>query len=193
MDSSPKKLLLLGASTGGPGLIEHIFDTLDSIKQGSMIIAQHMNSLALESFASRLHRLGSIEVICTKEQLTKIDDKKVYVLYDTSKIVEKSGELFIQKEMQTGFYHPTIDELFSSAARLPKTINIAAYLLSGIGDDGVAGLKELRQQRPDMKIVAQDEQTSKVYGMPRCAKEAGVCSAVLSINDIAHDIKKELL
>ena len=192
MNSRHKKLVLLGASTGGPGLIEEIFHKLTSI-QGTLIIAQHMDRLSLESFAARLDRISSIEVVCAKEKKTELHEGVVYVLHDTSRLFERDGTLFIEKEPQKRFYHPTIDELFGSAAHLHREWDISAYILSGIGDDGVKGLQELYTKRPNAKIVAQDEATSKVYGMPRCAKEAGVCNKVLSINEIAEDIKKDLL
>lgn len=191
MSLKHKKLVLLGASTGGPGLIEKVFRNLHSIN-GNLIIAQHMDKLSLESFATRLDRISSIEVICAKEQKTEIRTNSAYVLHDTSRLIEREGRLFIEKEAQKGFYHPTIDELFASAAHLRRKWDISAYILSGIGDDGVKGLLELRSINPRVKIVAQDEATSKVYGMPRCAKEVGVCDKILSISEIAEDISKEL-
>ncbi len=192
MNLKHKKLVLLGASTGGPGLIEHIFHKLDRIN-GNLIIAQHMDRLSLESFSARLDRISSIEVVCANNHKTEVKENVVYVLHDTSKLIERGGVLFIEKEPQKGFYHPTIDELFASAAHLKRDWDISAYILSGIGDDGVKGLQELRSHRPDAKITAQDEDTSKVYGMPRCAKDTGVCNAILSIDEIAVQIKKELL
>ena len=117
MNSRHKKLVLLGASTGGPGLIEEIFHKLTSI-QGTLIIAQHMDRLSLESFAARLDRISSIEVVCAKEKKTELHEGVVYVLHDTSRLFERDGTLFIEKEPQKRFYHPTIDELFGSAAHL---------------------------------------------------------------------------
>ena len=85
----------------------------------------------------------------------------------------------------SGIYHPTIDELFFSAAELKKC-EIHAYLLSGIGADGAKGLKALKDA--GHYSVAQDEATSIVYGMPKSAKEMQATSAVLSIDEIIKDI-----
>lgn len=180
------KLALIGSSTGGPGLLEQIVTSFDKKLNGSIIIAQHMDSFLLESFARRLNRINKVTevVFCNTSQIN-IETNIIYLLDDTARL-----EQTILLQLQTirnfsGIYHPTIDELFFSASELKK-YEIRAYLLSGIGIDGAKGLKALKNT--GYYCVAQDEKTSIVYGMPKSAKEMGATSAILSIDEIIKDI-----
>ena len=193
MSLNPNRLVIIGASTGGPGLIEQIIKKIDHINH-PIIIAQHMEKLPLESFASRLNRIGKIDVVCAKDEKTLIEDKKIYLLHDTSVITkDNSRKLYIQKHSDKGYYHPHIDHLLSSIVQFNELDSIAIYILSGIGDDGTKGSQDIKNFLPNAKIVAQDEKSSKVYGMPRSLKEAGICDKILSIDEIAIEIQKDTL
>lgn len=185
----PKQLILIGASTGGPGLIERIIESIDGTINGTLIIALHMQSAQLESFAKRLNRINSNTVEFVTQE-TQLQQGRIYLLEDTSVLYEKSGMIFLQKQKPPlGFYHPTIDELFLSAANL-KDVNISAYLLTGIGADGAKGMLELKNKGFD--TIAQDEQTSIVYGMPKKAFEIGAAKNVMSIEKIIDDIRTKV-
>jgi len=182
---NPKKLILIGASTGGPGLLESIVKVLPHKIITPIIIAQHMDSLSLESFAKRLHRINNITVEFVTQK-TKLREGIIFLLEDTSVMQKESGSYFLEPFSQArGFYHPTIDELFFSVAKLTD-LEVHAYLLSGIGADGAKGLLALKEA--GAKTVAQDEATSIVYGMPKSAVEINGASKVMSINEIKEDI-----
>ena len=184
--STPNKLILIGSSTGGPGLLEKIVGSLTEPIDFSIVIAQHMHSLALSSFAHRLDRLTVNDVVFVQER-TVVQNGKIYLLEDSS-YFENSGDLCIQKcETNEGFYHPDVDIFFSSAKDI-KTVEVVAYLLSGMGQDGAKGMLELKKR--GFKTVAQDEATSIIYGMPKSAYEIGACEFVMSIDEIAQDIKR---
>jgi len=184
----PKQLILIGASTGGPGFIEKIITSLGDSIDVAIVIAVHMNGLLLESFAKRLNRINHIAVDFVTQE-TKIQSGKIYLLEETSVIYEKSGAIFLKEQTPlVGYYHPTIDELFLSAAKL-KDIQISAYLLTGIGADGAKGMLELKNR--GFYTVAQDEKTSIVYGMPKRAFEMDALRAVMSIEKIVEDIQKK--
>ena len=180
------KLALIGSSTGGPGLLEQIVTSFDTKLNGSIIIAQHMDSFSLESFARRLNRINRVtEVIFCNASKINIKANIIYLLDDTAKL-EQATPLQLQTIKNfNGIYHPTIDELFISASKV-KNYEIRAYLLSGIGADGAEGLKALKDA--GNYCVAQDEKTSIVYGMPKSAKEMEATSAILSIDEIIKDI-----
>lgn len=174
-------------------MIEKIIKSISTFAQSSLIIAQHMDRRALASFAARLDRLGSVPVrpLCTSS--ITVEKGTAYLLCDTAALESQKEYPILRLYPDSGFYHPTIDTLFASAADLDVHIKVEAYLLSGIGRDGVEGLKILKKRRPSTFVAAQDQATSKVYGMPRSAFEAGVCDTVLSIDAIAERIKKEHL
>jgi len=183
--SNPKKLILIGASTGGPGLLESIVTALPQTILTPIIIAQHMDRLSLESFAKRLHRINNIRVEFVTQK-TELKNGVIYLLEDTSVMKKEYNFYFLEPcSHTTGFYHPTIDELFFSVGKL-EDIEVHAYLLSGIGADGAKGLLALKEA--GAKTVAQDEATSIVYGMPKSAVEIDAAYAVMSINEIKEDI-----
>ena len=186
MNSLKPKLAIIGSSTGGPGLLEQIVTSLSSKLNGSLIIAQHMDSLSLESFARRLNRINKVTevVFCNASQIN-IETNTIYVLNGTARLKEAMSLQLQSVANFNGIYHPTIDELFFSAVEV-QGYEIRAYLLSGIGADGAKGLKALKDA--GHYCVAQDEATSIVYGMPRSAKEIGAASTVLSIDAIIKDI-----
>ena len=180
-----KKFILIGASTGGPGLLESIVTTLPPKIVTPIIIAQHMDRLSLESFAKRLNRINNITVEFVTQK-TVLREGVIYLLEDTSVMQKESSSYFLEPcSHAMGFYHPTIDELFFSVAKC-SDLEVHAYLLSGIGADGAKGLLALKEA--GAKTVAQNEATSIVYGMPKSAVELGGASKVMSINEIKEDI-----
>ncbi len=181
-----KKLVLIGASTGGPGLLEKIVSSLTDEIDFTLVIAQHMDPLALSSFAKRLNRITSNEVLFVQETLM-LENFKIYLLEDSS-YFEQNRDIYIKKcEDNKSYYHPQIDTLFSFASRL-KNVEVVAYLLSGIGQDGAKGMLELK--KANFKTIAQDEKSSIVYGMPKSAYELHACSSVMSIDAIVEDINR---
>ncbi len=183
------KLILIGSSTGGPGLIETIIRALPEKICGDIIIAQHMNTLSLKSFASRLNRITKIEVDFVTQKTT-LNNNKIYVLSDNSILSNQNNinSITIQND-NNNFYHPTIDLLFNSAVNLSH-IDISAYILSGIGRDGASGLLSLKNM--GYECIAQDKDSSIVYGMPKAAFEANAVNSILSIDEISKKISKDL-
>ena len=189
ISSKPKQLILIGASTGGPGFIEKIIGSLGNTIDAAIIIGVHMNKLLLDSFAKRLNRINDVAVEFVTQE-TQIQNGKVYLLEETSILYQKNSFIFLDEQKPlTGYYHPTIDELFLSAAQL-SDIQIIAYLLTGIGADGAKGMLALKNK--GYRTVAQDEKTSIVYGMPKRAFEMGATTAVMSIEEIIKDIQAEI-
>ncbi len=169
-------------------MIEKIMVSLDNIRNSAIVIAQHMDALSLRSFARRLHRIHPEDVMLVSER-TEIQSGGIYVVRDTAVVRFEHNRFILElQSVQESYYHPTIDVLFDSAAAL-QHIEISAYLLSGIGADGAKGMLELKQS--GSKTVAQDEQSSIVYGMPKRALEMGAVEQVLSIDDIIIDIQRE--
>ncbi|BCD60366.1 two-component system, chemotaxis family, protein-glutamate methylesterase/glutaminase [Nitratiruptor sp. YY08-14] len=186
----PTKLILIGASTGGPGLIAKIISSLCPPKKESIVIALHMDPLGLSSYAKRLSELCGYSVNLVTKDHCALTSGKLYLLSATFSIEEKKGSLFFKKtDRNKSFYNPTIDTLFASANSL-SSVKIAAYLLSGIGEDGAKGLSTL--QNAGHKAIAQDEHSSIVYGMPKKAYELNNDIQVLSIDEIIQDIQREL-
>jgi len=94
--TSPEKLILIGASTGGPGLIESIASSLPSNTTASVIVAQHMDRVSLASFARRLGRIGALPSVPVEER-TALEKGTIYTLIDTCALRKSGGELHLER------------------------------------------------------------------------------------------------
>lgn len=146
-----EKLVLIGASTGGPGLIESIVTSLPHNYPYPVCVVQHMPESFTGVFAKRLNKNAEIEVIEAKAgELVKpgrvVIAKGGWHLHFSKKI---TGELFVKLTPNTmkHFFCPSVDEMFFSASKVFSAKNILAVELTGIGDDGADGMVELRKKR----------------------------------------------
>lgn len=183
----PKRLIVLGSSTGGPAHIGKILNTLDTLSNASMIIAQHMGKKFIPSFVSRLNNSSALSVRLACDKLV-LKTEEVYVCSDLSDIVAESGTLsFKVTENTPDSYNPNIDYLFSSMARLQPEIEILAIILTGIGDDGVDGA--ILINKSGGRCIAESEKSAVVYGMPARAKELVENIEVKTLDEIINAIE----
>jgi len=183
--------VLIGASTGGPRLIEQICKTLPPSYPHAVCIVQHMPSDFTSNFAKRLNTLSNVEVI---EADNGVELKKSRV------IIAKGGKhLHFRKKLKIytvslvsnvrdRFFVPSVDEMFFSATEVLPCKNILAIELTGIGDDGADGMVELRKN--SAYTIAESEKSAVVYGMPKEAYIRGGAKKVLDFNDILDEIIK---
>lgn len=180
-------LILIGASTGGPGRIYSILSSLDSRFRGTIVIAQHMSASFIPSF---IHQLQSV-VILPIEGVTQpriLQKGKIYICSVTTRVHEQSGELWLHPMGEEGYsYNPQIDILFASAAELSPRLKRMGVILTGIGDDGALGSLALYESGGD--CLFESEASAIVYGMPRRAKELVCNGNVASIGEIIEQIK----
>ncbi|HEX5329945.1 CheB methylesterase domain-containing protein [Sulfuricurvum sp.] len=180
-------LILIGASTGGPGRIYSILSALDQHFEGTIVIAQHMCASFIPSFVTQLQTIVPLP-ISSVEHPIKIERGTIYVCSVTSHLFQKNGEIWLEP-MGEGEYHynPQIDRLFSSASLLPRSLKRLGVILTGIGDDGAEGSLELYESGGD--CLFESEESAIVYGMPRRAKELVCNGNVGSIEEIIERIK----
>ncbi len=183
--------ILIGASTGGPRLIEKICKSLPANYPHSVCIVQHMPSDFTANFAKRLNSLSAVEVIEADNDVR---------LFPSRVIIAKGGwHLHFQRKLNKysiklvantteRFFVPSVDEMFFSAASILPVKKILAIELTGIGDDGADGMVELRKQ--GAYTIAESEKSAIVYGMPKEAYERGGAQKVLDFDDIVKEILK---
>jgi len=185
------KIVVIGLSTGGPSIVEKIVKSLDKKIDGALIICIHMQPQIVGNFIKRISSISNIPIKITSNFL-KIEKGNIYIC--TAKkdtIYKKDKDEFFILEENRSFYKPDINRFFISLAKnKPDIKNIMAIILTGIGEDGVEGLLELKKR--GAFTLASDEKSSIVYGMPKRAKEEGACDKVLSIEDIITEIKRFL-
>ncbi len=170
------RLLLIGASTGGPAVIAEILQPLPPDLPAAILIAQHVDPAFIGDFVRWLGAHSGRHC-----QLARAGDRpepgRVYISDSSAHLfIGQNGELDYLTGPAHGFYQPSANILFESAARCWPRAG-AALLLTGMGNDGAAGLLELKQAR--WLTIAQDEATSVVYGMPRAAIELSAAQEVL--------------
>ncbi|QOP43396.1 chemotaxis protein CheB [Sulfurimonas sediminis] len=176
-----RKLILIGASTGGPGHIKKIITQLNNITtESSFIIAQHMNKDILKSFVDQLST-------CTKLPVYLVQDKKViepasiYVCNESLRF-SSIHPLILESIDEETIYVPSIDTLFHSATKCLPDYGIIAIILTGIGDDGMLGIDTLYKK--GALCIAESQSSAKVYGMPKAASEHNPNIEVMDIEDI---------
>jgi two-component system, chemotaxis family, protein-glutamate methylesterase/glutaminase len=185
------EIVSMGASTGGPPALQHILTSLSKSFPVPLVIAQHMPKLFTQSFAERLNSLSQITV---KEAENREPLKPGVALIapgDSHMAVRRKGkETFVELVADDHYiYRPSVDLLMDSVARAYEA-KVVAVILTGMGSDGLAGFREIRSRHG--YVIAQDEETCVVYGMPRVVIEAQLAHAVLPIQKIPEEIIRVL-
>lgn len=185
------QFVLIGASTGGTQAIEGILRTLPLDCPG-IVIVQHMPAGFTAAFAERLNHQYPLQIMEAKTG-ERITAGKVL-------IAPGGRQLTIHQDAQ-GFYvlveaappvnrHcPSVDVMFRSVSEL-NSDRIAAFLLTGMGNDGARGLLALKQAHGTTFV--QDEQSSVVYGMPKEAAKLGAACFEINVSAVAAAITGDL-
>lgn len=186
-----EKVIVLGASTGGTEAIRHLLKEMPP-KMPGIAIVQHMPEGFTKSFANSLDKISNLEVK-EAENGDKLYQGRVLIAPGNKHMLLKNVGKEYYVEVKEGplvnRHRPSVDVLFRSAARYAGH-NAIGILLTGMGNDGAAGLKEL--QEAGAHTVAQDESTSVVFGMPKEAIKLGAADKVFPLNEITNHIVHQL-
>jgi two-component system chemotaxis response regulator CheB len=175
-----KKILLIGASAGGPRAVLTVLKGLKRDFPCPIIVAQHMAPDFVEGFSKWLQEEThfNVSLVGNREILRP---GVVYVPCGGCNGVVKEGEIISEKSNNPMEITPSVDVLFNSASRYFGD-GCVGVILSGIGKDGAEGAREIL--RVGGLVLAQDESSSTVYGMPRAAVEIGGVKTVLPLSEI---------
>jgi len=184
-----EKVIVLGASTGGTEAIRVFLKRLPD-KMPGIAIVQHMPEGFTRSFANSLNNICDLDVK-EAENGDKLYQGRVLIAPGNKHMLLKrvGKEYFVEvKEGPLVNRHrPSVDVLFRSASRYAGK-NATGILLTGMGNDGARGLLELKDS--GARTIAQDEQSSIVFGMPKEAIKIGAADDILSLEDIAPFLLK---
>lgn len=177
------KVLIIGASTGGPVAVAEILNNLPSAFPVPIVVIQHMPSNFTKAFAERLNRSSQL---CVKEAENgdNLEGGKVVIAPGGKQLMFKQGGkvLKIIDGDDRVNYKPCLDITFASAASMMGS-GVLGIVLTGMGADGYEGAKLLKQQ--GSFIWGQDKESCVVYGMPAAVANAGLTDAVYPIKDMA--------
>ena len=185
--------IAIGSSTGGPqALFSMLADWPDALQQ-PIFITQHMPptfTTILGEHITRISKRPAAEAI--DGEIVK--PGRIYIAPGDFHIyAEESGRDVVLRVRQTepeNFCRPSVDPMFRSLARVYRS-KLLAIMLTGMGRDGLLGSKALVEEGG--LLLAQDEASSVVWGMPGTVAHAGLCSALVPLTDINRVIKKLIL
>jgi two-component system chemotaxis response regulator CheB len=178
------KLIAIGASTGGTEALKEVIEILPADSPG-IVIAQHIPKAFSGPFARRLNACCQVTV-CEAEDGQQILPGHVYVAPgDRHLLVQRNGARYVCRlddGPPVNRHKPSVDVLFRSVAQQAGR-NAVGALLTGMGKDGALGLKEMLEA--GCPTIAQDQNSSVVWGMPGEAVAIGAAMEVLPLGDIA--------
>ena len=188
-DHRQTPVVALGASTGGPHALRAILSKWSGDFPAAVLIAQHISADFADSLAAWLSD-GCALTVRTAHDGDRPQPGTVLVAgTDDHLVMQPDGALLYAREPVENPFRPSVDVLFQSLARHWQRPSVAA-ILTGIGRDGAQGLWELR--RAGWHTIAQDQQTSVVYGMPQAARELGAAVEILAMEEIAAAIAQRI-
>jgi two-component system chemotaxis response regulator CheB len=185
------RALLIGSSTGGPQALSALLATLTAaIDRAPVLIAQHMPATFTAVLAEHLKGAAGRDAH-EGEDGEPVLAGGIYVAPGGRhmRVVRGPGgvRIALGDDPPINFCKPAVDALFSSAAAAWGAGNLA-LVLTGMGTDGTRGAADL--VAVGGSVIAQDEATSVVWGMPRSAAQAGLCSAVLPLDQMAANVTR---
>jgi two-component system chemotaxis response regulator CheB len=185
--SSYGRIVLLGASTGGPPAIEDILLELPE-NSPPILIVQHMPPGFTRSFAERLDHLCKFRVKEAEEEDLIVQRQALLAPGGYHMTIGRDRRVHLDTSPFVHGVRPAVDPMMETAADAYGSRAIGV-LLTGMGIDGASGMETIKKKGGS--TIAQDEATCTIFGMPRAAIEKGVVDKVLPLNKISHELISE--
>jgi two-component system chemotaxis response regulator CheB len=181
------KLIVIGASTGGPPVIEEILSNLPLNARFKVAVVQHMPKGFTRRFARRLDNISEYNVEEAVDGDTLGDGQVLIAPGDHHMVLEKNGDISVRlnKDAPINNVRPSVEPTLISASRICGS-NTIAIILTGMGKDGQLGVQFVK--KAGGKVIAQSKETSVVFGMPMRAIETGCVDVIAHSSDIAKAI-----
>jgi two-component system chemotaxis response regulator CheB len=181
------RIVAIGTSTGGTQALEVILTALPRVCPG-IVIVQHMPEKFTGAFAARLNSLSQIEVREAVNGDRVMPGRALIAPGGRHMLLKRSGAQYhveIVDGPQVSRHRPSVDVLFRSVAKCAGK-NALGIIMTGMGDDGARGLKEMYDM--GASTLGQDEDSCVVYGMPKEAVKLGAVRRELPLDRIAYEI-----
>ncbi len=187
MVKTTDKVIAVGASTGGTEALRVLLGAMPAGCPG-LAIVQHMPEHFTAAFARRLDGLCTIEIKEAEDGDPILRGRALIAPGNRHMLIKRSGARYYV-EIRNGplvcRHRPSVDVLFRSAARYAGR-NATGVIMTGMGDDGARGLLEMKQA--GAFTIAQDEESSVVFGMPKEAIKLGAVDRVLPLQFIKEEL-----
>jgi two-component system chemotaxis response regulator CheB len=191
MSTTTERVIAIGTSTGGTQALEEVLTALPRVCPG-MVIVQHMPEKFTAAFAARLDSLCQVEVREAQHNDRVVPGRALIAPGGRHMLLKRSGAQYHVEVIDgplVNRHRPSVDVLFRSAAKSAGA-NALGVIMTGMGDDGAAGMAEMRTA--GASTVAQDEESCVVFGMPKEAIKRGGVQRTVPLSAIAGEILKQM-
>lgn len=182
------RLVAIGTSTGGPPALQTVITPLPKNFPVGIVVVQHMPPMFTKSLAERLNSLSNMQVK-EAEDGERIEQGVAYIAPGGRHLVLRKVTTYhvcmLTDKPADSLHRPSVDVMMASVAENCGALGLGV-IMTGMGHDGLDGLKAMKAKGAD--IIAQDEQSCVVYGMPRAVVEAGIADSILAVEQIPSEI-----
>lgn len=186
-----KKLVCIGTSTGGPRALQQVLTSLPADLDAPILVVQHMPAGFTKSLANRLDSLSHIAVK-EAEDGELLQKGTAYIApggwhLEVKSIGSGLAVSLTQSDVRNG-HRPSVDVMFESVSKIAHFMKVAV-VMTGMGTDGAKGLVEMKKTG-SVKAIAESQETSIVFGMPKAAIATNLVDEVANVDEIAESIMK---
>lgn len=189
-----RTIVAIGTSTGGPKALQEVLPYIPGDVPAAVLVVQHMPPGFTKSLADRLNTLSGL-LVKEAEDGEKVQPGYAYIAPgDYHMLLNRSREgalgIKLTKDPAVGGHRPAVNVTMNSIAEtgFPSVIGV---IMTGMGADGSEGISNIKKKNRGT-IIAQDEKSCVVYGMPKAAAKTGVVDTVVPLKQIADAIVKNL-
>jgi two-component system chemotaxis response regulator CheB len=186
-----EKLVIIGASTGGPKAVLDVMQEIHGGLTASFLIIQHMPKGFTLSFAERISWQSGVKTKEAEDGDILLADKAFVAPAGYHMVLEEDNRVKIRlnQEALVNFVRPSIDVTMCSAAEIFGK-DAVGVVLTGMGKDGLEGCRRIKEKGGT--VIIQNKESSVVWGMPKAVYDAGLADKVLPLSKIADAILKEI-
>lgn len=189
-DNDFVNIVAIGTSTGGPKALQNVIPQIPENIKAAFLVVQHMPPGFTKSLAERLDAISNVKVKEAEDGET-IKCGQVYVAAGDYHMKVEKGlagvlEIKLTKDPPISGLRPSVDVMMESLSQ-SDVKNVVGVIMTGMGGDGSKGITKLKYSK-NAYIIAQDESSCVVYGMPRVAVQTGVVDVVVPLEGIADEI-----
>ena len=191
MTQTTERVVAIGTSTGGTQALEVVLTSLPRVSPG-IVIVQHMPEKFTAAFAERLNSVCEITVKEAQTGDRVTPGRALIAPGGKHMLLRRNGAQYFVEVMDgplVNRHRPSVDVLFRSVAKCAGS-NALGVIMTGMGDDGAAGLLEMRNA--GAYTVAQDEASCVVYGMPKEAVKRGGVERTVTLEQIGREIVQQM-
>lgn len=178
--------VVIGASTGGPKVLVYLISKLPKKIRVPIFIVQHMPKSFTTSFARRLNNESNVPVLEAEDDML-IQDGFIYLAPGDFHMTIDKDRIRLNSEEKLYGVRPAVDYLFNSASQVYGD-KLLGIIMTGMGRDGAEGMCTIKNNGGFN--IAQDEESSVVYGMPGNAITKGAVHEVMSLDEISETLNR---